>query len=240
MHLQLIALTNNAKVPHDLIAPGSSIRPPFSLGSSPVGRKGDKNQPSKPTALTGDVATPEDGANQFSKATTYTGDVAVPKSNGNQATKAVAHTRGVAIPTSNQRQTPRAIPQTRGVAIPMKKFQAPEEPSKSTTTDAAFSGAEALTKKLQGPQELSKTTTAKAKFSSAEAPFPLVNKKRPLPTQSTDENLQQGDLPALKKARKENETALPELPKNALAPSMAGSSHAVSSSFYLVLTSRTN
>jgi len=176
-------LTNRTKVPDDLIAPGSSIRPPFSLGSSPTGKKGDTNQPSKPTAHTGGVATP--------------------KGSENQPPRVTAQIKGVALPKGTESQPPKSIPHTRGVAIPTKKLQGPEEPSKSRAAKAIFSGDEALSS--------------------------LANKKRPLTTKTADENLQQADLPAFKKARKDNEAALPELPKSLLAGSFAGRSQAVSS-----------
>ncbi len=99
----------------------------------------------------------------------------------------------------NENQTPKSIPHTKGVAVPKKKIQAPGS-SKSTPPKSS---------------------------SGVEARSPLANQKRPLATNGDDETQQQGE-PAAKKARKENELALPEVSKEMVA-SVAGPSSPVSS-----------
>jgi len=153
-----------------------------------------------PFSLGSSPASMKADASQSVKPTALTGAAAFPKTNEKQPPKAIAHTRGVAVPTGNQRQGPRTIPRNK-----------------------------VIVKKLEDPETFSKTTAAKAKFSGAEALAPLANKKRPLTAMSADEDLQQGNLPVLKKARKENETALPELPKNVLEPNFGEPSSNVSS-----------
>lgn len=100
----------------------------------------------------------------------------------------------------DENQPPKPISHAKGVAIPETKLQVPGEASKSTAAKSS-SGAEALSL--------------------------LANQKRPLPAKSADDKQQ--EEPALKKVRKENDLALPEVSEDVLVASFAGPSITVCS-----------